>query len=213
MRLMTAILTAAALWSCSADYDPPFEDMGETVDVVLKTDLGKVHIELFTEKAPESSRDFLYYVDEGLYAGQGFYRTVHAENDSREMGMSLVQGGTLDLAPYTPFIDHESTDMTGLSNIVGSLALARNEPGTASAAYFFINLGDNRFLDYGGERNPDGQGYAVFGQVTKGMKVLEKIQAQKTYSQETADGLPAEFPLEPEQTLFNPVFIKEAKRK
>lgn len=195
------------------DSGEAFPNAGKSETVVIETELGKIHIEVYTEKAPASSADFLYYVDEGIYENQGFYRVVHPENDPKKMGMTIVQGGTLDLNPYNQLVDHESTEMTGFSNIRGSVALARNEPGSASAAYFFVNMSDNPFLNFGGKRNEDGQGYAVFARVTKGMAVLEQMQYLKTYTDETKDQLPPEFPLEANQTLFNPVFFKKTYRK
>ncbi len=215
IRVLLATSAGALLLGCSSGNDSgqAFPNTGKGVTTVLETELGNIHIEVYPEKAPISSKDFLYYIEEGIYQDQGFYRVVHPENDPKKMGMSIVQGGTLDLRPYTALIEHESTETTGFSNIKGSVALARNEPGTASAAYFFVNVTDNPFLDHGGNRNQDGQGYAVFGRVTKGMGVLEKMQELKTYSEDTKDQLPPEFPLEPNQTLFNPVFIKKTYRK
>jgi len=214
-RLILASMTGAFLLGCSAGNDggQAFPDAGKAIKTVIETDLGNIHIEVYPDKAPISAKDFLYYIDEGIYQEQGFYRIVNPENDPKRMGMSIVQGGMLDLRPYTALVEHESTETTGFANIKGSVALARNEPGTASAAYFFVNTTDNPFLDFGGNRNSDGQGYAVFGRVTKGMAVLEKMQELKTYSEDTKDQLPPDFPLEPNQTLFNPVFIKKTYRK
>ncbi len=175
-------------------------------NVILETELGDIHIDVHTKKAPASSADFLYYVDEGLYDNQGFYRVVRADNDPKEMGMSLVQGGRLDLYPVTPPLAHESTQASGLSNVSGSVTIARDEPGTGSAAFFFINVDDNTYLDHGGTRNPDGQGYAVFGTVTKGMEVVRAIQSQKTNSDKSQPDMPDQF-------LPKPVMIKKAYRK
>ncbi len=173
--------------------------------VVLETEAGNIHIQVLTKQAPISAADFLYYVDEGLYDNQGFYRVVHPDNDPKEMGMSLIQGGRLDLEKLTQSIDHETTEKSGLSNIAGSVAIARDAPGTGSAAYFFINAEDNTFLDFGGERNPDGQGYAVFGKVTKGLDVVRVIQQGETNNDDD--------PVTPNQFLKQPVIIKKAYRK
>jgi len=155
MRNLIAVFTLLFLAACS-----------KSSLVVVETDIGDIHIQVHSSKAPVSAADFLYYVDEGLYDNQGFYRVVHPDNDPKKMGMSLVQGGRLDLFPVTQTIEHETTEQTGLSNVAGSVAIARDEPGTGSAAFFFINVGDNTYLDHGGSRNPDGQGYAVFGSRT-----------------------------------------------
>jgi len=93
--------------------------------------------------------------------GEGFYRVVRPDNDPLEMGMSLIQGGRLDKEMVFGPIEHELTTDTGISNAGGAVSIARLEPGSGSAAYFFINIGNNDFLDAGGTRNPDGQGYAI----------------------------------------------------
>lgn len=82
--------------------------------VVLDTDLGAIEVEVYNEKAPISSTDFLYYVDNGLYDGEGFYRAVRPDNDPRGLGMEIIQGGLLGLESVTASIDHETTQMTGL---------------------------------------------------------------------------------------------------
>ncbi len=153
---------------------------GGASNVVLQTDLGEIEIQVFEKRAPLSSKDFLYYVDNQLYDGEGFYRSVRPETDPRKLGMQIIQGGLLGLESVTAPIDHETTQMTGLSHIDGAVSIARDEPGTGSAAYFFISIGENKALDYGGVRNPDGQGYAVFGQVVRGMDVVRAIQMRET---------------------------------
>jgi len=192
------VLIAAAMFLLSTCSQVPGNR------VVLETELGAIQIELYPNKAPLSVADFLHYVDEGLYDGQGFYRSVRPNNDPRQMGMSLIQGGRLDTTPMTPPIEHETTALSGLSNIQGSIAIARNEPGTGSAAYFFINIGDNDFLDYGGTRNSDGQGYAVFGQVTRGIEVVRAIQMRETG--------PSDIEGFDRQQIVNPVIITKAYR-
>ena len=168
--------------------------------------MGVIEIETYPEKAPASAGDFLNYVDRGFYNNEGFYRVVRADNDPRQMGMSLIQGGRLDTEPKTPPIAHELTSDTGLRNDSGMVAIARDAPGTGSAAYFFINIGNNNFLDEGGERNPDGAGYAVFGKVVKGMDVVKAIQsgeAGRAVEDEVVKG----------QYLTRPVLITKAYRK
>ena len=167
-RLYCAVITAACLLigACSG---PP--------KVVVQTELGDITIEVYEDKAPLSSADFLYYVDNGLYDSQGFYRIVSPDTDPRAMHMQIIQGGLLSLVSVTQAIDHETTQMTGLSHTDGMVSIARDAPGSGSAAYFFISIGDNTFLDYGGARNEDGQGYAAFGKVISGMEVVKQIQA------------------------------------
>jgi len=199
MRAFTLTLAALALTACGPKIDA-------TPNVILETDLGTIEIEVYPDKAPVSAADFLNYVDRGYYNGQGFYRVVHADNDPRKMGMSLIQGGRLDMEPLTDGIAHETTDIIGMSNIAGTVSIARDEPGTGSAAYFFINLGDNSFLDAGGERNPDGQGYAVFGRVVSSLNVPRSIQTQEANRPTEEEFLQGQF-------LTQPVIIQKAYRK
>jgi peptidyl-prolyl cis-trans isomerase A (cyclophilin A) len=174
-------------------------------NIVLETELGDVEIEVHLDTSPISGADFLMHVDEGLYDQQGFYRVVRADNDPRDMGMSLIQGGILSQEFDTPLIAHELTTDTGLSNTRGVISIARNEPGTGSAGFFFINIGDNSFLDTGGSRNPDGAGYATFGTVVHGMDVVEAIQSRDA-------GGESPNPVTDNQFLTDPVIITRAYR-
>lgn len=174
-------------------------------NVVLDTTLGEIEIEVHLDTAPISGADFLMHVDTGLYTDQGFYRVVRADNDPRDMGMSLIQGGILSQEFDTPRIAHERTTDTGLSNTRGVISIARDEPGTGSAGYFFINIGDNSFLDTGGERNSDGEGYATFGTIVRGMDVVEAIQAGQAGGESPS-------PVTDNQYLTDPVIITRAFR-
>jgi len=174
--------------------------------VVLETELGNIEIEIYTARAPLTAENFLYYVDNNLYDGEGFYRAVRPESDPRGQGMEIIQGGLLGLESVTAPIDHETTKMSGLSHLDGAVSMARDEPGTGSAAYFFISIGDNTSLDFGGKRNPDGQGYAVFGQVIKGMDVVRAIQHRETKA-------PSDNPITEGQYLTKSVKILKARRK
>ena len=178
----------------------------KTPNVILETTAGAIEIEVYPDKAPLSAADFLYHIDNGLYNGQGFYRVVTPETDPLDMGMSLIQGGRLDLVPVTAAIDHVRSGTSGLSNIAGSVTLARDAVNTGSAAYFFINLGDNHFLDEGGARNPDGAGYAVFGRVISGLDVANKIQSGAVKAATPLAGTENQF-------LEVPVVINKAYRK
>lgn len=188
--------------ACSAQTP----ETGHHPVVVLETDAGPMEITVYLDKAPISAGDFLRYVDGKHYDGQGFYRTVHAENDPLDMGMSLIQGGRLDKEIVFDPIAHELTTDTGISNADGAVAIARLEPGSGSATYFFINIGNNDFLDTGGTRNSDGQGYATFGRVTKGLDVARKIQKMETEAS-------SDDPVTQGQTLKTPVIITRAYRK
>jgi len=198
VKIRSLILTGALILAACGD--------ARITQVVLETDLGAIEVEVYNEKAPISSTDFLYYVDNGLYDGEGFYRAVRPETDPRRLGMEIIQGGLLSLESVTASIDHETTQTTGLSHLDGAVSIARDEPGTGSAAYFFISIGNNTSLDYGGSRNPDGQGYAVFGQVTKGMDVVRAIQLRETEGASENEVTSGQF-------LTSPVKITKAKRR
>jgi len=189
-----------------------FTDPGAAIGVVLETDLGEIHIDVYTEKAPLSAREFLYYVDKGLYNNQGFYRAVRPDNDDRKMGMSLVQAGRLDLEEFT-LAPLETTKATGLSHILGSVGLAREGANQSSGKFFFINLDDNTMLNHGGKRLEDGQGFAAFGRITQGLNVAYKIQYQTTYEKGTVENQPPDFMALDDQLMKKPVFIQRAYRK
>ena len=197
MKNIILVFMAALLSACGA------KGVERTV---LQTDLGDIEIDVYTDKAPLSATDFLYYVDNGLYDGEGFYRAVRPETDPRGLDMQIIQGGLLNLERVTPELAHETTQMSGLSHTDGAVSIARDAPGTGSAAYFFISIGENTALDFGGERNPDGQGYAVFGQVVRGMDVVRAIQARETNAKVDDATVQGQF-------LTNPVIIKKAVRK
>ena len=150
--------------------------------VLISTSLGEMEVEVFRGKAPMTSQNFLRYVDAGLYDGTTFFRTVTLENQpDSEVKIEVIQGGTMpkDRAyPSTyPPIEHETTESTGLGHGDGAVSMARMEPGSATSS-FFICIGDQPELDHGGKRNPDGQGFAAFGRITKGMDVVRKIHKQ-----------------------------------
>ncbi len=203
MKLISAIFSVFFLTACATYNVSP--SANETV--VLETTLGDIEIELYADKAPLSAGHFLQYAEDGLYDGEGFYRAVRPETDPRGWGMALIQGGIIGLDESEDVIAHETTEMTGLSHTDGAISIARGDVGTGSAAYFFICIGEkNVFLDHGGERNPDGQGYAVFGQVVSGMDVVRAIQAEE------ANG-PSDSEFTQNQYLTDPVIITRARRK
>jgi peptidyl-prolyl cis-trans isomerase A (cyclophilin A) len=122
-------------------------------------------------------------VNAGLYDGTNFYRVCTPENEKdRKVQIQVIQGG--DVAEQRQFapIRMETTQMTGLKHRNGTLSMARDTPNSATSS-FFICINNQPELDFGGKRNPDGQGFAAFGQVIRGMKVVRKIQAQKNKDQ------------------------------
>lgn len=145
--------------------------------VAMETPEGRIVVELDVVHAPKTAANFLRYVDEGLYKGARFYRVVRPGNDPKpDMPMSVVQGGLAPAEGPLPPIPHETTRETGLKHDDGAISMARVEPGSANSE-FFIVIGQAPGLDFGPGRNPDGQGYAVFGHVVRGMDVIRRINA------------------------------------
>jgi peptidyl-prolyl cis-trans isomerase A (cyclophilin A) len=147
--------------------------------ILMVTELGDVTIEIYSGKAPLTAANFLTLVEQGTYTQSLFYRVVDQENQpDNPVRIEVVQGGlffdTL-VGAYLP-VPHETTELTGIKHTDGTLSMARNEPGSASTE-FFICLGDQPSLDFGGNRNPDGQGFAAFGRVTSGMEVIRRIHS------------------------------------
>jgi peptidyl-prolyl cis-trans isomerase A (cyclophilin A) len=148
--------------------------------VVIDTALGPIGVLLELGRAPISAGDFLKYVDRGLYAGGAFYRTVRPDDDPKPIKIEVVQGGLTDDGKYLDPIAHEPTSLTGLRHRNGTISIARDAVGTGTAGAFFICIGDQPELDFGGRRNPDGQGFAAFGHVTSGMRLIRAMGALKT---------------------------------
>jgi peptidyl-prolyl cis-trans isomerase A (cyclophilin A) len=148
------------------------------VRIVLETELGDIELDLDVARAPVSVANFLKYVDAGLYDGATFHRTVRSDNQkTHAVPIAVVQAqsrarGAQELFPAVPL---ERTRDTGLRHLDGTVSLARLGPDTATD-HFFICIGDQPELDFGGKRNPDGQGFAAFGRVVRGMDVVRKIQ-------------------------------------
>lgn len=151
------------------------------IRVRIDTACGAVVVAVDDAAAPLSSAAFLSYVDQGLLAGTTIYRIVTAQNqpESTTHPIEVIQWGrTFDeISPLAP-IAHEGTDQTGLSHRRGTLSMARRAIGTAGHAYVFCMGGDLASLDEHGGRNPDGHGFAAFGEVIGGWDVLAAIFAR-----------------------------------
>ena len=146
--------------------------------VVLQTEKGAIELELDAARAPHTVRNFLAYVDAGLYDGGVFHRTVKPDNQpNNAVKIEVIQGGADPAreAAFLPPIPLERTRVTGLRHLDGTLSMARDTPDSAQGD-FFICIGAQPELDFGGKRNPDGQGFAAFGRVVKGMDVVRAIQ-------------------------------------
>ncbi len=147
--------------------------------VKVETKYGDIIIELYPAKAPKTVAAFLVNVDAGNYKNTSFYRILSDDNQpSNAPKANLIQGGMwktkYQLSTTIRRVQHETTKQTGLLHTNGVVSLARLEPGTGSTE-FFICVGDQHGFDYGGANNSDGQGYAAFGKVIKGMDVVRSI--------------------------------------
>lgn len=152
--------------------------------ITLHTNFGDIQIELNKDKAPVSSRNFKQYCEDGFYNGTIFHRVIKG---------FMIQGGGL-----TELMDEKETRAPitneanrGLKNMTGTIAMARTDAPHSATAQFFINLDDNDFLDHTAKTN-NGWGYAVFGKVTMGMDVVNKIAEVHTLSRMGHDDVPAE---------------------
>lgn len=147
--------------------------------VMMKTELGDIMLEIEVSKAPATANNFLSHVKQGVYQGAIFYRVVRMDNQpDNPVKIEVIQGGLFEdelIEAFTP-IEHESTEQTGILHTDGVISMARMEPGSASTE-IFICIGDQPSLDFGGDRNPDGAGFAAFGKVIEGMDVVRNIQA------------------------------------
>jgi peptidyl-prolyl cis-trans isomerase A (cyclophilin A) len=175
---------------------PSCQSPSRNPQVEIATPLGAITAEIYLAEAPLSAGAFLRNVDQGVYnrGRAGFYRVVHMDNQpDNKVRIEVVQGGVDRETGDTgvPYIPHETTAMTGLTHLDGSLSMAREEPGTANTE-FSICIGPQPELDFGGRRNPDGQGFAVFGRVIDGMGVARAIQKLP----ETGQYLDREVPIE-----------------
>lgn len=147
--------------------------------VRIHTDMGDITVELFPEKAPVTAGNFLTHVERGDYKNSLFYRVVRMDNQpDNPVKIQVIQGGLFhdEVVDTIAPIIHETTGQTGIRHTDGVISMARNEPGSASTE-FFICIGDQPSLDFGGDRNPDLQGFAAFGRVTGGMDVVRAIQS------------------------------------
>jgi peptidyl-prolyl cis-trans isomerase A (cyclophilin A) len=179
------MLFLALLAMAFADDDAP--------RVEIRTSVGNIVVDLYVTRAPATVANFLRYVDAGLYENGVVHRTVTMANQPQnKVKIEVIQGGPRpDAKKFSP-IALERTNQTGLSHVDGEISMARDGPDTATGD-FFICIGDQPSLNFGGARNPDGQGFAAFGKVVNGMDVVRKMQ------QSPANG----------QTLTPPIRILE----
>lgn len=180
-RFLLALLLFLPLGVAAQAAAPPSTGTSETPPaanprVLLHTSVGDITLELYPDKAPKSVANFLQYVREDFYDGTVFHRAIAGY---------LVQGGlyTRDLQPRRTHPAIASEADNGLSNLRGTVAVARGADPGSGTAQFFINLVDNRRLDYAGNQSGLTWGYAVFGKVVEGMDVVDRIAALPTRGQ------------------------------
>ncbi len=170
--------------------------------VRIVTDAGSIVVVLEPTKAPGTVANFLRYVDQHRYDGGAFYRAVTLQNQlpaTQQPQIEVIQGGIdLDTLKRMPPIAHETNDQSGIRHMDGVISMARSAPGSASSE-FFIVIGEQPSLDFGGKRNPDGQGFAAFGHVIEGMDVVRRIQQMPSAAQ-------------PPQRMVRPVRIQSVSR-
>ncbi len=199
--LRVIIFTFFAL-SVSLSYAAPRETV--TTNIALKTSKGDIIIELYNQIAPITVDNFLRHLDGGYYDGSSFYRTVTHQNDNGSPKIEVIQGGLGDIDKPFPAISHESTNITKLKHEDGTISMSRGEVNSATSD-FFICIGSQQGLDFGGERNNDGQGFAAFGKVIEGMDIVRDINgmpSNKKTDNEYVKG----------QMINNPIIIEKAVR-
>jgi peptidyl-prolyl cis-trans isomerase A (cyclophilin A) len=167
--------------------------------VVFRTERGEIEVEVDTIRAPITGTNFLRYVDGGFFTNGSFFRVVRHDNQPNDsVRIEVIQAGASrdKRGQGFPPIDLERTSVTGIKHLDGTISMARAGTNTATSS-FFICLGPQPALDFGGRRNPDGQGFAAFGRVVRGLDVARRIL------NEAANG----------QNLITPVAINDATRK
>ena len=152
--------------------------------ILMTTTVGPMTLELDADNAPKTVENFLSYVSNGFYDGTIFHRVINN---------FMVQGGgfTADMEQKATQAPIENEANNGLKNAYGTIAMARTQDPHSATAQFFINVQDNDFLNHTGE-NMQGWGYAVFGKVTDGEEVLDKIRCVQTGSQAGHQDVPVE---------------------
>lgn len=168
LLVLLVILISGSL-SCSRNRSPR---------VLIKTQMGDLLVEVYPDLAPVTANNFLDHVEKGTYTNSIFYRVVRMDNQPQnKVKIEVIQGGLFDddlIESQSP-IEHETTEVSGILHTNGVISMARMGPGTASTE-FFICIGNQPSLDWEGERNPDGQGFAAFGKVIRGIEIAEAIQ-------------------------------------
>lgn len=176
--MLVAGMLSALFFGCSSNHNA-------LPKVIISTDRGDIVVEVDTIKSVVSAKNFLSLVEKGVYDSSLFYRVVRPDNQPYSAyKIEVIQGGLFadSLIDRQTLVRHETTKETSILHTDGAISMARALPGTASTE-FFICIGAQPELDYGGRRNPDGQGFSAFGHVVEGMDIVRKIQQMKDTSQ------------------------------
>tara|TARA_B100000401_G_scaffold9102_1_gene5972 strand:- start:169 stop:759 length:591 start_codon:yes stop_codon:yes gene_type:complete len=173
-------LTIASTYGASKIENNKHED---TTLIKIYTTQGEIELKLFNDKAPETTKNFILYAEAGKYSGTIFHRVIKD---------FMIQGGghlpdLSEIATESPVVNESNN---GLSNKKGTIAMARTSDPHSATSQFFINLKDNDFLDK--KNAPDNYGYCVFGEVTNGIDVVEKIGESQTGRNGMYDDVPME---------------------
>jgi peptidyl-prolyl cis-trans isomerase A (cyclophilin A) len=159
------------------------------VRVAIETSVGTIEVAIDADRAPTTAANFLRYVDAKMYDGGRFHRAVRLDNQVRkDVMIQVIQGGRSPERAKTEkgfgAIPLERTSTTSLRHVDGAISMARGDRADSAASDFFICVGDQPALDFGGARAADGQGFAAFGRVVAGMDVVRSIQARATNDRE-----------------------------
>ncbi len=196
MRRRTLLVLPALTLAAARPQAAP----ASAVRTRVETDAGAFVVEVDPDVAPVTVANYLAHVDGGLLDGGAVYRVVTLANQGPETRhrIEVVQWGMNrpdNQPPALPPIPHETTRQTGLRHLDGTVSMARAQPGTATAE-FFVCIGEQPALDFGGGRNPDGLGFAAFGRVVEGMDVVRALHARG----------------EADQYLAQPVRVRSVRR-
>jgi peptidyl-prolyl cis-trans isomerase A (cyclophilin A) len=180
LRALAAALVAVLATAMAAASQAP--ERRPTTVVVFETEKGTIEVEVEGVRAPVTAANFLRYVDAGFYEGGTVNRAVRPDNTVRhDVPIQVIQfqiDAARERSAFAP-VPLERTSVTGLRHVNGTLSMARLGPDTATGS-FSIVIGDQPEMDFGGRRNPDGQGFAAFGRVVGGTDVIKAIHASPT---------------------------------
>ncbi len=190
---MKALFVALCFALSTSVFAAQAKNLSKTIKVKMETNYGDIVLELNQEKAPITVSNFLKYTENKFYDGTIFHRVINN---------FMIQGGGLtpDMQKKTTLSEIKNEADNGLKNHVGTIAMARTNMVDSATSQFFINVNDNDFLNHRG-KNPSEYGYTVFGKVTEGMTVVNRIKTAATTSKGGRQNVPTE-----------PIIIKKVTR-